>query len=171
MKKVPSNRQSHPVTLGLATIAAIGSVCLAVHQYRMTRRFARLPARPFQLLNSSAAQSSQPNFIKTPTGRHKLWAQGPRDLKTGEWFDVTGSPLEPEGYQHGIGKDAIPAIDKPKFVAIQDRIRLHEYGIEDGTLVLGYRHNGEAKAYPLAIMNRHELVNDVVGGKPVTVGW
>jgi hypothetical protein len=42
--------------------------------------------------------------------------------------------------------------------------------MKNDIIVLGYRHKGEAKAYPLAIMNRHELVNDVVGGKPVTVG-
>jgi hypothetical protein len=30
---------------------------------------------------------------------------------------------------------------------------------------------GEARAYPLRILNRHELVNDVVGGDPVAIAW
>ena len=41
--------------------------------------------------------------------------------------------------------------------------------IDDDTRVIGYAHNGEARAYPLFILDRHELVNDRVGGKPVRV--
>ena len=37
--------------------------------------------------------------------------------------------------------------------------------------VIGFAHGGEARAYPIALLNHHELVNDTVGGKPVTVGW
>jgi hypothetical protein len=37
--------------------------------------------------------------------------------------------------------------------------------------VLGLAHNGEAKAYPLALLHHFELVNDVIGGKPVAVGY
>jgi hypothetical protein len=100
-----------------------------------------------------------------------LWARGPQEGKKSEWFDVTGSPLKLEGYQFGIGKDTIPSIDKPQFVAIDRREELLEYGIRDDTDIIGYVHNGQAKAYPVGIMSRHELVNDLVGGKPVTVGW
>jgi len=118
-----------------------------------------------------AARPSKPLYVETDTGQQLLWARGPVDLSKGEWFDVTDSPLDPNGYQHGIGMDTIPAIDEPAFVAIQEEGRLREYGIDDDTVVLGYTLNGEAKAYPIALMNQHELVNDVVGGKPVTVGW
>ncbi len=41
----------------------------------------------------------------------------------------------------------------------------------DDSLVIGYIHNREAKAYPIDILHYHESVNDVVGGTPVTVGW
>jgi hypothetical protein len=37
--------------------------------------------------------------------------------------------------------------------------------------VLGVALNGEAKAYPLRILNWHELVNDSVGERPVLVTW
>ena len=30
---------------------------------------------------------------------------------------------------------------------------------------------GDARAYPTALLDGHELVNDVIGGKPRTVGW
>ncbi len=35
--------------------------------------------------------------------------------------------------------------------------------------VVTFKINGEARAYPLAILTWHEVVNDVVGGVPVTV--
>ena len=35
--------------------------------------------------------------------------------------------------------------------------------------VIGIALNGEAKAYPVDVMGIHELINDVVGGAPITV--
>lgn len=100
-----------------------------------------------------------------------LWASGGHTVEDGEWFDITASPLDRDGYQFGIGKDTIPAIDQPRFVALDDRKRLDEADIDNETLVIGYEHGGEARAYPIFILDGHELVNDTVGGKPVTVGW
>jgi len=156
--------------LALAAIVAAGSLSLAAYQY-VRFRPTGFDGRLAHSANRFAHGPRQSKFLETDDGRQLLWARGPRDARTGEWFDVTGSPLDPQGYQFGIGKDAIPAIDQPAFVAIQDRKKLVEHGIDDETPVLGYVHNGEAKAYPIGLMTRRELVNDVVGGKPVTVGW
>jgi hypothetical protein len=157
--------------LVIAAVAAMGSVWLATYQYQHTRRAEIGLGRPYDSMASTTWRPRASHILKTESGRQMLWAYGPRDLEKGAWFDVTDSPLDPTGYQHGIGKDTIPAIDEPKFVAIDDLERLHAHGMDDDTSVLGYLHNGEAKAYPIQIMNQHELVNDVVGGKPVTVGW
>ena len=115
----------------------------------------------------------QTSFVfETDDGRQMLWAGGSFDLEEGEWFDVTASPIDPDEYQFGIGKDTIPAIDDPRFAPIGDAVRLQEdYYINDVTEVIGFVHNGQAKAYPVNIMDRHELVNDTVGGDPVTVAW
>ena len=37
--------------------------------------------------------------------------------------------------------------------------------------VIGFADGGDVKAFPVALLDRHELVNDEIGGKPVTVGW
>jgi len=151
------------ITALLATIAAIASVSWAVNQYLNVRSV----ERPRQL-----ARGPKPaNLLATEDGRQLLWARGPRDATDGEWFDITGSPLRAEGYQYGIGKDSIRAIDQPIFVAIDDREKLTAHGISDQSIVIGYADRGVAKAYPINILNRCELVNDEVGGKPVTVGW
>ena len=44
--------------------------------------------------------------------------------------------------------------------------RLHE-----GTLVVGVALEREAKAYPITVLQRHEIVNDDVGGVPVLITW
>ncbi len=65
----------------------------------------------------------------------------------------------------GPPKDGIPSIDSPKFVApasAADWIDPREPVI---VLVL----NKDARAYPLQILTWHEIVNDTVGGVPVSV--
>jgi len=110
-------------------------------------------------------------FVETEDGRQLLWAKGSHDVESGEWFDLTGSPLDPNQFSFGIGKDTIRAIDKPDFISISATDNLASCGIGDDTNVIGYESGGEAKAYPVNIMDGHELVNDVIGGKPLTVGW
>jgi len=64
----------------------------------------------------------------------------------------------------GPPKDGIPSIDRPKFVSVAEAKEL------TGTdPVIGLVINGDARAYPLRILTWHEIVNDTVGGVPVTV--
>jgi len=43
--------------------------------------------------------------------------------------------------------------------------------LEDEDLVLGYESGDEAFAYPINILNFHEIVNDVIGGDPVLITY
>ena len=65
----------------------------------------------------------------------------------------------------GVGRDGIPPIDNPRFETIEEA----EPVMNDLEPVITFKINGEAKAYPLAILTWHEVVNDVVGGEPVIV--
>ncbi len=65
----------------------------------------------------------------------------------------------------GPGKDGIPAIDAPQFVSSSEASSFLEAREPVVQLELG----GEARAYPLQILIWHEIVNDEVGGTPVTV--
>jgi hypothetical protein len=38
-------------------------------------------------------------------------------------------------------------------------------------LILGVEIEGDARAYSVPLLSRHEIVNDVVGGKPIAVTW
>ena len=66
-----------------------------------------------------------------------------------------------------LPKDAIPAILDPRFVPAEEaKVWTHP-----SVQVLGVSINGEHKAYPLPVLSRHEIVNDVVGGEPIMVTW
>ena len=66
----------------------------------------------------------------------------------------------------GPPKDGIPSIDKPRTVPVAEAGNL-----ADTEPVIGLVINGKARAYPLRILTWHEIVNDELGGVPVTVTY
>jgi len=102
-------------------------------------------------------------------GRRLLWAGEDAEGNV-EWFDMTGSTVDPQRFQYGIGKDSIPSIDDPEFVAPDDP-RLRARGITPKTPVLGVFLNKIARAYPVKVMDEHEVVNDDFGGQAFAVLW
>ena len=67
----------------------------------------------------------------------------------------------------GPGKDGIPSIDAPRF---QSAAAADDY-LEPGDRVIGVHHEGVARAYPQRIVVWHEIVNDTVGGDPVSITY
>ena len=66
----------------------------------------------------------------------------------------------------GVIKDGIPALVNPTLIApIQATYLTPE------ELVFGVEINGDARAYPLRIMDWHEMFNDVIGGVPVALAY
>ena len=63
--------------------------------------------------------------------------------------------------------DGIPAIFDPVFISAQQA----GGSISDQDLVIGLSIDGDHRAYSVPYLSRHEIVNDVVGGKPVAVTW
>ena len=63
--------------------------------------------------------------------------------------------------------DAIPAINNPKFLSPSEADS--EY--DPLELVIGVVFNGEARAYSINFLSRHEIVNDDVGGKKIAITW
>lgn len=66
----------------------------------------------------------------------------------------------------GPPPDGIPPIDHPMFLAPEDVSFLAE-----AEPVLAVEIDGDARAYPLQIMIWHEIVNDEIGGVPVSVTY
>ncbi len=66
----------------------------------------------------------------------------------------------------GPPPDGIPPIDRPKFIAISKATWLDA---QEPVLVVDIQQ--DARAYPLQILLWHEIVNDTVGGRAVTVTY
>ena len=64
----------------------------------------------------------------------------------------------------GPPKDGIPALLDPGFVPAGEAAYMN-----DDDQVIGVSTGGEARAYPIKILNWHEAVNDAVGGQPIVV--
>lgn len=121
-----------------------------------------------------------PKIRRQDDGRVLVWASGDLEGADSDWYDFTGAPFPPEELQYGIGKDEIRAIDDPLFVAPDDprllsippsRYRDEPATTVDEIMVIGYVMEGEPRAYPTALLDQHEVVNDEFKGKPVAVGW
>ena len=63
-------------------------------------------------------------------------------------------------------QDCIPSIDNPKFVVA----RTVDF-LRDDDLVLGVIVNDDVRAYSARVLQRHEIVNDVIGGEPIAVTY
>jgi hypothetical protein len=86
---------------------------------------------------------------------------GARDL----YNPVTAGERLPEGFRQLLPRDGIQPIYDPQFVGAD--------GVDwvGGTQVIGVALEGEAKAYPVSFLNRHEMVDDFIAGEPILVTW
>ena len=76
-------------------------------------------------------------------------------------------------YVGDVPKDGIPPLDDPprdlgaaQFVAAEDAIH-----VNDEHIVMGVHIEGDARAYPVRILNFHEIVNHTVGGTKISVTY
>ena len=73
---------------------------------------------------------------------------------------------EEELFDGGVGKDGIPSVDDPQFGKTSEVNRAF-----DNELVLAVEHNGQIHAYPIPILDWHEIVNDEINGLPLAITY
>jgi len=100
-------------------------------------------------LASTAAAAAAPPVAEPPIV--------PEDLAAYREARLSGGP----------SKDGIPAIDEPRFESAREA----DARLADGDRVIGIHIDGDARAYPQSILVWHEIVNDTVGGTPVSVSY
>ena len=132
-----------------------------------------------------AALTGEPAGQKWPAWA--LWLQGHPEIEPFEGFDAFKADvmavIDPEfrrflypGVAHeirleeilwgGVPKDGIPALTNPTLIAPTEATWL-----TPDELVFGVEIEGDARAYPLRILDWHEMLNDVVGGVPVALAY
>ena len=72
-----------------------------------------------------------------------------------------------EVFWGGVAVDGIPPLDEPGFVT---PAAASEWILADDQ-VIGVELNGDVRAYPRRIIDWHEMVNDTIGGVPVSLAY
>ncbi len=80
-------------------------------------------------------------------------------------FNLSNTSIPREQIMHGgPPRDGIPALTNPAFIhAAKARF------LDSNARVIGVYLGGESKAYPISILNYHEIVNDQIAGKRIVV--
>lgn len=114
---------------------------------------AKIPTRrPFILLILALV-------LTTPLG----YAQDSELAKRG--FNLDNLQVDPENLlSGGPPKDGIPALSDPETISVEQADFM-----QPDDRVVGVSLNGENRAYPLRLLNWHEVINDSIGGVPVVV--
>lgn len=86
---------------------------------------------------------------------------------TDNGFDLGNSEIDTRKIEHGgPPKDGIPALDSPRFTSPHDATFLR-----DDDWIIGLEIDGDARAYPVKILNYHEIVNDRIGTQGVLISY
>ncbi|HMB63991.1 MAG TPA: DUF3179 domain-containing (seleno)protein [Eudoraea sp.] len=113
------------------------------------------------------------------------YSQRPVAIKNGKFFEYSGNQmmyggasesehfvinnleLVKEQFHYGLGRERFPALLEPKFQSVADA----ESKWKDTDRFLVAHKGGEVKAYSIADLTRHEVVNDVIDGDPVFAAY
>ena len=101
--------------------------------------YLRFKQRLFGTIHPTFAQFLDPAQPRTIAGREVVWG--------------------------GVGVDGIPPLESPVFLTPDEAAGW----INPSDQIVGVEINGDARAYPVRIIAWHELVNDTVGGVPVSL--
>ena len=129
----------------------------------------------FILLAAAIVWSGCADYVEEPQGPARVFQEEGNVLitdRTGKSWDVTHArdqyDLQPSGFQFGLGPFAIRPINNPLMWAPGESGYPETGGI---FLVLATQLNGFTRAYPIAIMSRHEIANEKFGETHVAVAY
>lgn len=113
-----------------------------------------------------------PEYLKTKRaiyttlvhGWDRLFVEGDIDWRLVTWGGV---PIDARPFnQTDLPCSCIPAVDNPTVTSAEDASWLR-----DNDVIFGIVLNGEARAYPLQIMEVREMVNDTLGGRDLGIPY
>jgi hypothetical protein len=84
-----------------------------------------------------------------------------------EHFDISNTILKDEQYHYGIGREGFMALTTPEFINMSEADEIYP----DTARFLLLQINGDIRAYGIDLLTKHEVVNDIVDGKPVMAAY
>lgn len=106
------------------------------------------------------------NWLHDEAENTLLWAGWDRKAKKHQWFTLGKGEVTAEHLSHPMGRDSIRAIDKPK---IESRIGEIWKAIPPGNLVATTEFQGVALAYPMGVLDKVLIVNDMIHSRPILI--
>lgn len=82
-------------------------------------------------------------------------------------FDINSLVLNDSQFHYGIGREYFPALIDPKFITVKEAKKI--WKDDDRFLLL--KSGNDIRAYSIKDLTRHEVVNDIVGGKPIMAAY
>ena len=90
----------------------------------------------------------------------------------GERFDITHAVgrygMDQDGFEHGIGKNAIRPLDHPDMIEPGERTYP---GPRDRHQVIGTEIDGDVRSYPIHPLATHEIINETIGDTQAAVAY
>lgn len=120
------------------------------------------------VLLASACTWSDPVFETSPDGSfHPDGFDGVSGRLPDDLFDPveSGEPIPEGAWRRVLDHDEILPVYQPRFVLPENA------GWQPDELIIGVDLEGEARAYPVAFLNRREIVVDLHRGIPTFVTW
>jgi hypothetical protein len=118
-------------------------------------------------ISSEQPEAKPPSCICEVDGHVLLWAGSGVKGQAG-WFDVSATGLPLKQFVYAFGRDKIRTIDYPILQNPDGEIARRIYPERP---VLGIVVGSEARAYPLTVMEKVEVVNDTIEGVPLAIAY
>jgi len=118
-------------------------------------------------LGSSDAGAGSASTQDGSDGSTNSTVEGPPTAEQSLPAAYTAAALKEASQSGGPSPDGIPAIEDPQFADPMNP----PASLANGDPVFGVVLNGTAKAYPQSVLVWHEIVNDSIGGTPVSVTY
>ena len=102
----------------------------------------------------------------------KIWSLPDKKLLYGgedpsQHFDITDCELKDKQFHYGIGREKFPALLNPEFISVKEAEK--KWKDEDRFLVA--KIGEHVRAYSIDDLTHHEVVNDVIDGRPVFAAY
>jgi len=90
------------------------------------------------------------------------------DAASNNGFDLSNSEIPVQKIKGGgPPRDGIPAINSPRFISANSAASF----LLEHDRVIGLEVNGQGRAYPVKILNHHEIVNDKINGQGILISY
>ncbi|MBN4073952.1 DUF3179 domain-containing protein [bacterium AH-315-E10] len=112
--------------------------------------------------NTSGNYNERGNFFEKDGHRYLFGGQ-----QEHEHFKIDNLILDDTQFHYGLGRENFPAVVNPRF----EPADLASSWLNDNEAIIGISVNGESKAYPIRLLQQHEVVNDTVGGESIFASY